>query len=83
MRSEDARYEVQAWEKIKTPKGDFDAFKILMTMSVPKGVKPLAPTEVRTRTYYYAPNTKAIVYFHAVGSELSITSTFIDFGLAK
>ena len=82
MRSEEARYEVQAWEKIKTPKGDFDAFKIVMTMSVPKR-EARGTGEVRTHTYYYAPNTKAITSFHAAGSELSITSTLIDFDLAK
>ena len=48
MRSEEGRYEVQSWEKIKTPKGEFDAFKLVMTMSVLRGPKPLAPTEVRT-----------------------------------
>ena len=54
-----------------------------MTMSVPKGPKPLAPTEVRTNTYYYAPDIKAIVSFHEAGTETSVTSTLIDFSLAK
>jgi len=83
MRSVEANYEVQAFEKIKTPKGEFDAFKVVMTMSVPKGPKPLAPKEVRTHTYYYAPDVKAIATFHTSGTELSVASTLIDFSLAK
>jgi hypothetical protein len=83
MRSEEGRYEVQSWEKIKTPKGEFDAFKLVMTMSVPIGPKPQAPTEVRPHTYYYAPDIKAIVSFREAGTEGSLTSTLIDFSLAK
>ena len=57
--------------------------RLVMTMSVPKGPKPLAPTEVRTHTYYYAPDVKAIASFHTSGTELSVASTLIDFSLAK
>jgi hypothetical protein len=81
-RWEEGRYEVQAWEKIKTVKGEFDAFKLVMTMSVPKGPKGTG-TEVRPNTYYYAPDIKAIVSFHEAGTEISVTSTLIDFSLAK
>jgi hypothetical protein len=81
MRLEDAKYEVQAWEKIKTPKGEFDAFKIVMTMRAP-GPKPLAPGETRTHTYYYAPDVKAIVSFDTSGS-FRLASTLIDFRLSK
>lgn len=38
-RWEQGQYEVQAWEKIKTPKGEFEAFRIIMTMAVPTGPK--------------------------------------------
>ena len=40
LRSEEVQYEVQALEKIKTPKGEFDAFKIVMTMNAPKVLVP-------------------------------------------
>lgn len=83
MRSEEGRYEVQSWEKIKTPKGEFDAFKLVMTMNVRRGPKPQAPTEVRPHTYYYAPDIKAIVSFQEAGTDVSLTSTLIDFSLAK
>ena len=82
MRWEEAKYEVQAWEKIKTPKGEFDAFKIVMTMNAPEAAKPRAPTEIRTHTYYYAPDVKAIASFDTSGSA-RVASTLIDFNLAK
>jgi hypothetical protein len=81
MRWEEAKYEVQAWEKIKTSKGEFDAFKIVMTMRAP-GPKPLAPGEIRTHTYYYAPDIKAIASFDTSGSA-RVASTLIDFSLSK
>jgi hypothetical protein len=80
---EEGRYQVEAWEKIRTLKGEFDAFKLIMTMSVRKGPKPQAPIEVRTNTYYYAPDVKAIVSFHEAGGGASLTSTLIDFNLEK
>jgi hypothetical protein len=82
-RSEEGQYEVQSWEKIKTPKGEFDVFKLVMTMNVRRGPKPQAPTEVRTNTYYYAPDIKAIASFHEAGTDVSLTSTLIDFSLTK
>lgn len=82
MRWEEARYEVQAWEKARTPKGEFDAFKIVMTMNVPEAVKSRGPTELRTHTYYYAPDVKAITSFNTSGSA-RVASTLIDFSLAK
>jgi len=79
MRWEEGRYEVQAWEKFKTPKGDFNAFKLVMNMTAP-GPKG---TAVRTRTYHYAPDVKAIASLQTSGTEASAASTLIDFGLAK
>ena len=81
MRWEEGRYEVQAWEKFKTPKGDFNAFKLVMNMSAPKS--PKGGTEVRTRTYHYAPDVKAIASLQTSGTEARVASTLIDFSLAK
>jgi hypothetical protein len=53
-----------------------------MTMSVPKGPKGTG-SEVRPHTYYYAPDIKAIVSFREAGTKVSLTSTLIDFSLAK
>jgi hypothetical protein len=83
MRRTEAQYEAQAWEKIKTAIGEFDAFRIVMKMSIPKGVKRQAPTEVRTHTYLYAPAIKAIVSYRDLGTEVTVTSTLVDFNLAQ
>jgi hypothetical protein len=82
MRWEEGRYEVQAWEKFKTSKGDFNAFKLVMNMSAPAGPKGKG-TAVRTRTYYYAPDVKAIASLQTSGTEARVASTLIDFSLAK
>ena len=82
MRWEEGRYEVQAWERVKTLKGDFDAFKLVMNMTAPSGPKGKG-SAVRTRTYYYAPDVKAIASLQTSGTEASVASTLIDFSLGK
>src|SRR5262245_17338657 len=84
LRSEEVQYEVQAFEKIKTPKGEFNAFKLVMTMNAPQSArpKPGGRTEVRIHTYYYAPDVKAIASFDTAGSA-RVTSLLIDYSLAK
>src|SRR5262245_6082115 len=42
LRSEEVQYEVQAFEKVKTPKGEFNAFKLVMTMNAPQSARPKA-----------------------------------------
>jgi len=82
MRWEQGQYVVQAWEKIKTPRGEFDAFKITMTMTVPTGPKSKG-TSSRISTYYYVPEVKAIVSFQEEGSETNVVSTLVDFNVSK
>lgn len=81
-RWEEGRYEVQAWEKMKMPKGEFDAFKIVMLMNAPTGPKGKG-TAARTTTYYYAPEIKAIVSFREEGLEAAVTSTLVEFNVSK
>jgi len=81
-RWEEGRYEVQAWEKIMTAKGGFDAFKIVMTTNIPTGPKGRG-TAIRTNTYYYSPEIKAIVSYTEEGTEAGITETLVDFSLSK
>jgi hypothetical protein len=83
MRRAEVQYEVQAWEKLNTIKGDFDAFRILMNMNVAKGVKRQGPTEFRTHTYYYAPATKAIISYQELGTDISVSSTLVDFSFTQ
>ena len=61
-----------------------DAFKLVMTMNAPQSArpKPGSRTEVRTHTYYYAPDVKAIASFDTAGSA-RVTSSLIDYSLAK
>ncbi len=81
-RWEEGSYEVQAWEKVKTAKGDFDAFKIVMIMNVPAGPKGKG-TAPRTNTYYYSPEIKAIISFLDEGVEAGITSALVDFKVSR
>jgi hypothetical protein len=82
MRWEEGRYEVQAWEKINTPKGEFDTFKLVMNMTAPTGPKDKG-SAVRTRTYHYAPDVKAITSLQTSGTEARVASVLMDFSLAK
>jgi len=79
-RWEEGRYEVQGWEKINTPRGEFDSFKIGMQMTAPTGPKGKG-TAVRTSIYYYAPAGKAIVSFTGEGDAPATTSTLVDFNV--
>lgn len=81
-RWEESRYEVQAWEKVKTPRGATDAFKVVMRMNAPIGPKGKG-TVVRTGTYYYAPEVKAIVSFREDGSDAVVTSTLVEYNVSK
>ncbi len=64
------QYKVESWEKIKTPKGEFPAFKIVMSFST---------LVERVTTYYYAPKVKAIVYSREEAGEFMSTSTLVNF----
>jgi len=83
MRWTETQYEVQTWEKIKTAKGDVDAFRLEMNMIVPRGPKRQAPTEFTPHTYFYAPEIKAIISYQELGSDIKVTSTLVDFNLAQ
>lgn len=81
QRQELAQYEVQAWEKVKTLKGEFEAFKILMTVAERTGRVGRLPG--RAITYYYSPQIKAIVYLREESppktAEALTTSSLVDF----
>jgi hypothetical protein len=73
----DYQYEVKSWEKIKTPKGEFDAFRI------ERGYQPVG-TRWQVETYYYSPLVKAIVHFHNPGFEdIKITTVLVDFNVTQ
>lgn len=66
-------FNVAAWEKIQTPKGEFDAFKIEADM---EGFPS-------NRVYYYSPKVKAIVLFKLTRRENDRTVTLVDFKVRK
>lgn len=80
-RQETAQYEIQSWEKVKTLKGEFEAFKILMTVAERTGRVGRLPG--RAITYYYSPQIKAIVYLREESppktAEALTTSSLVDF----
>lgn len=78
-RWEQGQYQVQSWEKVKTPKGEFEAFKITMNVAPGKKGPKAAPSPPRITTYYYSPKVKAILYFHEDAREALTTSTLVDF----
>jgi len=81
-----AQYEVQSWEKIKTVKGELEAFKIVMNVAgspVPRKGSMTA----RVAIYYYSPKLKAIVYFREKSPpnspEAVTSSTLVDFDVGQ
>jgi len=82
----DYKYEVSSWEKIRTPKGEFDAFKVVRSfVTSPAPRPPVAAGQPRwqTQTYYYAPSVKALVQYRAEEEGFTQTSTLVDFSLAQ
>ena len=67
MRSEEGRYEVQSWEKIKTPKGQFDAFKLVMTMRVPEAPSPWPPQKFGPPPTTMLRTSKPLFHFMSPG----------------
>lgn len=81
-RWEEGRYEVQAWEKVKTPKGELDAFKIVMNVPGRQGPKGIL-VAARKNTYYYSPRARAIVYLQEESGQALTTSTLVDFNVVE
>jgi hypothetical protein len=82
----EAQYEVQSWEKVKTPKGEFDAFKIIMYIPGAMDTRSGSFT-ARVAEYYYSPTVTAIVRFREESPpkepEAWGTSEVIDFNVGQ
>jgi hypothetical protein len=76
----DYQYEVKSWEKIQTPKGEFDAFKIVRSffISSPKG-----QGRWQSETYFYAPALKAIVLYIIDEAPIKATTVLVDFNVTQ
>jgi|SRR3989344_3932587 len=71
-------HKVESFEKVSTPKGEFEAFKI---SRVEPGVRIRggAPFD-NIYTYYYSPKTKSFVLFkNEAGQFYKLTTTLVDF----
>ena len=75
-----AMYRAESWEKIRTPKGELNALRIVRVNQ--PGWPLVLPV-----TYYYSPVAKAIVYSRLEGSypgeepRYELTYTLLDFSL--
>lgn len=69
----DLEFNVAAWEKVKTPKGTFDAFKIQIAGWPGK----------KAPTYFYSPEVKAIVRLREQQKNVVRIVTLIDCSVAK
>ena len=70
----DIEYKVLSWEKVQTPKGEFEAFKIEV-QGWPGG---------QVRTAYYAPKAKGIVSLKTkTPSGVSLSATLLDFHVSE
>lgn len=78
----DAQYEVQSWEKITTPKGTFEAYKIVKTITGRQFTGP-GPSSPQIWTYYYSPQLKAIIYYGTEAATFKGTSTLVDFNVSQ
>ncbi len=72
-------YKVLGWEKVKTPKGEFEAFKLTRFYSAAS----LRSTREFAATYYYSPKVKAIIFIHSKSHSRERTTTIIDFKVSE
>jgi len=77
-----AETEVKAWEKVKTAKGDLDAFRVVQAYTLHLRTRD---TTERVSSYYYAPAAKAIVSYHEKDDGLGYSQTSIvtDFHVSE
>jgi hypothetical protein len=72
-------YKVLAWEKVQTPKGTFDAFKITGTANWITG---RGDDRYSNWTEYYSPKVKAIVLYEGDSTFAKRKVALVDFNLA-
>jgi len=68
------------WEKVKTPKGEIEAFKISRTYEF---VNRRGELRRFSRTYYYSPKVKAIILLKAKSHNRQRTFTLVDFNVSN
>ena len=70
-------YKVRGWERVKTPKGEFEAFKLtrFYSYSARGGTREFAAT------YYYSPKVKAVISWKSFSPRNERSFTLIDFSV--
>ena len=74
------QYKVTAWEKVETPKGTFDAFKIV---GAAQWVTPAGNHNFNNWTEYYSPAVKAIVLSESETVASKRKVMLIDFNVSN
>lgn len=76
-------HEVKSFEKVSTPKGEFEAFKIVRTAPGQR----LPNTQIvfdTVYTYYYSPKIKSFVLFKSESGQFSrLTTILVDFSVME
>ena len=75
-----SKYEVLGWEKVQTPKGEFEAFKLSRNYEVTTRAGDRLKT---SETYYYSPKAKAIILLKIKSPRNELTNTLIDFNVSN
>ncbi len=73
-------YEVLGWEKVQTPKGEFEAFKLSRNYEVTTRSGDRLKT---SETYYYSPKAKAIILLKIKSPRNELTITLIDYNVSN
>jgi len=73
-------YKVRGWEKVKTPKGEFEAFKLTRFYSFDSGRDG---TKEYAATFYYSPKVKAVLSRKSIAPSHERTITLIDFNVSN
>jgi hypothetical protein len=73
------KYKVLSWEKVQTPKGKLDAFKITGTA---KWVTNRGDDRYSNWTEYYSPKVKAIILYEGDSTAAKRKVELVDFNLA-
>ena len=74
------QYKVAAWEKVQTPKGTFEAFKIV---GKAEWVTGRGDQAFNNWTEYYAPSVKAIVFSESETAATKRKVTLVDFNVSN
>ena len=75
-----AKYEVLGWDKVQTPKGEFEAFKLSRNYEF---INRDGDTQKFSETYYYSPKAKAIILLKLKTPRNEITRSLVDYNVSN